>query len=84
MADRPVTDRPVTDRPVTGAPVHVRPLRRGDDLAPSLDLAQRAFGTFSAADVRAALTRNGGSMADPGSVAYLFARKGVEIGRAHV
>jgi YebC/PmpR family DNA-binding regulatory protein len=33
----------------------------------------------AAADVRAALTRNGGSMADPGSVAYLFARKGVVI-----
>ena len=33
----------------------------------------------AAADVRTALTRNGGSMADPGSVAYLFARKGVVI-----
>ena len=33
----------------------------------------------AAADVRAALTRNGGSMADPGSVAYLFTRKGVVI-----
>jgi YebC/PmpR family DNA-binding regulatory protein len=33
----------------------------------------------AAADVRAALTRNGGSMAGPGSVAYLFARKGVVI-----
>ena len=33
----------------------------------------------AAADVRAALTRNGGSMANPGSVAYLFARKGVVI-----
>jgi YebC/PmpR family DNA-binding regulatory protein len=28
-------------------------------------------------DVRTAMTRNGGSMADPGSVAYLFTRKGV-------
>jgi len=33
----------------------------------------------AAADVRTALTRNGGSMADPGSVAYLFNRKGVVI-----
>jgi YebC/PmpR family DNA-binding regulatory protein len=33
----------------------------------------------AAADVRAALTRNGGSMADPGSVSYLFHRKGVII-----
>ena len=33
----------------------------------------------AAADVRTALTRNGGSMADPGSVSYLFARKGVII-----
>src|SRR6201986_2501845 len=33
----------------------------------------------AAADVRAALTRNGGAMGDPGSVAYLFARKGVVI-----
>ncbi len=33
----------------------------------------------AAADVRAALTRNGGSMADPGSVSYLFNRKGVVI-----
>ena len=30
-------------------------------------------------DVRTALTRNGGSMADPGSVSYLFHRKGVVI-----
>jgi transcriptional/translational regulatory protein YebC/TACO1 len=29
--------------------------------------------------VRVAVTRNGGSMADPGSVAYLFSRKGVVI-----
>jgi YebC/PmpR family DNA-binding regulatory protein len=33
----------------------------------------------AAADVRTALTRNGGSMADPGSVSYLFNRKGVII-----
>jgi YebC/PmpR family DNA-binding regulatory protein len=33
----------------------------------------------AAADVRTALSRNGGSMADPGSVSYLFARKGVVI-----
>src|SRR5207247_6796268 len=33
----------------------------------------------AAADVRTVLTRNGGSMADPGSVSYLFARKGVII-----
>ena len=31
----------------------------------------------AASDVRVAMTRNGGSMADPGSVAYLFSRKGV-------
>src|SRR5258708_28579826 len=33
----------------------------------------------AAADVRTALTRNGGSMADPGSGSYLFNRKGVVI-----
>ena len=33
----------------------------------------------AATDVRVALSRNGGSMADPGSVSYLFARKGVVI-----
>ena len=33
----------------------------------------------AAADVRTALTRNGGTMADPGSVSYLFRRKGVVI-----
>ncbi|WEH42805.1 YebC/PmpR family DNA-binding transcriptional regulator [Streptomyces sp. NBC_01218] len=31
----------------------------------------------AASDVRVAMTRNGGSMADPGSVSYLFHRKGV-------
>ncbi len=31
----------------------------------------------AASEVRVAVTRNGGSMADPGSVAYLFSRKGV-------
>jgi YebC/PmpR family DNA-binding regulatory protein len=31
----------------------------------------------AAADVRTAMTRHGGAMADPGSVAYNFARKGV-------
>ena len=31
----------------------------------------------AAADVRTAMTRNGGTMADPGSVSYNFARKGV-------
>jgi YebC/PmpR family DNA-binding regulatory protein len=31
----------------------------------------------AASDVRVAFTRNGGSMADPGSVSYLFHRKGV-------
>ena len=31
----------------------------------------------AASDVRVAVTRNGGNMADPGSVAYLFNRKGV-------
>src|SRR3954464_14647158 len=33
----------------------------------------------AATDVRTAMTRNGGSMADPGSVSYLFTRKGVII-----
>ena len=33
----------------------------------------------AASEVRTAVTRNGGSMADPGSVAYLFNRKGVVI-----
>jgi YebC/PmpR family DNA-binding regulatory protein len=33
----------------------------------------------AASEVRTALTRNGGSLADPGSVAYLFTRKGVVI-----
>ena len=33
----------------------------------------------AASEVRVAVTRNGGSMADPGSVSYLFTRKGVII-----
>jgi YebC/PmpR family DNA-binding regulatory protein len=33
----------------------------------------------AASDVRVAVTRNGGSVADPGSVSYLFHRKGVVI-----
>ncbi len=33
----------------------------------------------AASEVRTAMTRNGGSMADPGSVAYLFERKGVLV-----
>ena len=33
----------------------------------------------AAIEVRTAMTRNGGSMADPGSVSYLFNRKGVVI-----
>ena len=33
----------------------------------------------AASEVRTAMTRNGGNMADPGSVAYLFNRKGVVI-----
>jgi YebC/PmpR family DNA-binding regulatory protein len=33
----------------------------------------------AASEVRVAMTRNGGSMADPGSVSYLFARKGVVL-----
>jgi len=33
----------------------------------------------AAADVRLALSRNGGTLADPGSVAYQFARKGVIV-----
>ena len=33
----------------------------------------------AAGEVRTAMTRNGGSMADAGSVAYMFARKGVVV-----
>lgn len=33
----------------------------------------------AAGEVRVAMTRNGGSMADPGSVSYMFTRKGVVI-----
>src|SRR6201747_1937328 len=33
----------------------------------------------AATEVRLAMSRNGGAMADPGSVAYLFTRKGVVI-----
>jgi YebC/PmpR family DNA-binding regulatory protein len=33
----------------------------------------------AAGEVRVAMTRNGGSMADPGSVSYMFTRKGVII-----
>ena len=33
----------------------------------------------AASDVRLAFTRNGGALADPGSVAYLFTRKGVVL-----
>ncbi|WP_088316379.1 YebC/PmpR family DNA-binding transcriptional regulator [Kineosporia sp. R_H_3] len=33
----------------------------------------------AAAEVRTALTRNGGSLADPGSVSYMFTRKGVIV-----
>ncbi|NNG34747.1 YebC/PmpR family DNA-binding transcriptional regulator [Nakamurella aerolata] len=33
----------------------------------------------AATDVRLAVTRNGGNMADPGSVAYMFSRKGLVV-----
>lgn len=33
----------------------------------------------AASDVRVAVTRNGGTMADPGSVSYMFSRRGVVI-----
>jgi YebC/PmpR family DNA-binding regulatory protein len=33
----------------------------------------------AASDVRTAFSRNGGSLADPGSVSYLFHRKGVVV-----
>ena len=33
----------------------------------------------AASDVRVAFTRNGGAMADPGSVSYLFSRRGVVV-----
>ena len=32
---------------------------------------------LTAGEVRVAMTRNGGNMADPGSVSYLFSRKGI-------
>jgi YebC/PmpR family DNA-binding regulatory protein len=37
----------------------------------------------AAGEVRIAMTRNGGSLADPGSVSYLFARKGVVLVPKH-
>jgi YebC/PmpR family DNA-binding regulatory protein len=37
----------------------------------------------AAAEVRTALTRSGGSLADPGSVSYMFTRKGVVIVERH-
>ena len=37
----------------------------------------------AAADVRLAVTRNGGTMADPGSVSYQFSRKGVIVVEAN-
>ncbi len=37
----------------------------------------------AAMEVRTAMNRNGGSLADPGSVAYLFNRKGVIVVPAH-
>src|ERR1700744_3711237 len=33
----------------------------------------------AASEVRTAMTRNGGTMADPGSVAYMFSRKGIVL-----
>src|SRR5438309_10190343 len=33
----------------------------------------------AASEVRTAMTRNGGSMADPGSVSYLFTRQGLVV-----
>lgn len=36
----------------------------------------------AASDVRTAMNRNGGTMADPGSVSYMFSRKGVVIAPA--
>src|ERR1700730_11327856 len=55
-----------------------RAIRRGA----GLEAGGAAYETVNyegAADVRAALARNGGSMADPGSVSYMFHRKGVVI-----
>src|SRR5437588_2961715 len=37
----------------------------------------------AASEVRTAMTRNGGTMADPGSVSFLFSRKGVVIVPQH-
>jgi YebC/PmpR family DNA-binding regulatory protein len=37
----------------------------------------------AAAEVRTALTRSGGSLADPGSVSYMFTRKGVVMVERH-
>lgn len=38
----------------------------------------------AAGEVRLAVTRNGGTMADPGSVSYLFARRGVVIVKKNI
>ena len=57
---------------------HVRGLRprrrRGPHRVPDRQPQPRR-----AMEVRTAMTRNGGSMADPGSVSYLFNRKGVVV-----
>src|ERR1022692_1039988 len=60
----------------------VQKAKRNSVPSDNIDRAVRRGGGLeagAAADVRAALTRNGGSMADPGSVSYMFHRKGVVI-----
>ena len=47
--------------------------------SPCSSSASPTTATGPASEVRTAMTRNGGSMADPGSVSYLFSRKGVVI-----
>ena len=57
---------------------HVRGLRPERRRACSSS-ASPTTRTAPPSEVRTAMTRNGGSMADPGSVSYLFNRKGVVI-----
>src|ERR1035441_8330013 len=57
-----------------GNPTLVDAIPKGKKSSGLTDNRNRA-----ASDVRVAFSRNGGSMADPGSVSYLFHRKGVIV-----
>jgi len=48
-------------------------------LITNVSLEEGESAARAAGEVRVAMTRNGGNMADPGSVSYLFSRKGVVI-----